>query len=124
MAKKEKEETVLNEIVEEVAKETKNETPTKTIEVPEKIDEQELARLQSSVRTIEQLTGEVGTIEVRKHALLKAMESVQSRVESLRVELKQKYGTDNINVQTGVITYPSENPPVNIQGNVQADKKD
>jgi hypothetical protein len=124
MAKKEKEETVLNEIVEEVAKETKNETPTKTIEVPEKIDEQELARLQSSVRTIEQLTGEVGTIEVRKHALLKAMESVQSRVESLRVELKQKYGTDNIQVQTGVITYPSENPPVNIQGNVQADKKD
>ena len=91
---------------------------------PEKIDEQELAQLQSSVKTIDQLTHEVGTIEVRKHALLKAMESVQSRVESLRVELKQKYGTDNIQVQTGVITYPSENPPVNIQGNVQADKKD
>jgi chromosome segregation ATPase len=124
MAKKEKQEAVLNEIVEETTKEAKNEVPTKTIEVPEKIDEQELARLQSSIRTIEQLTSEVGQIEVRKHALMKAMEQVQSRIESLRIELKQKYGTDNISVKDGVITYPTENPPVNLEGNVQADKKD
>ena len=44
---------------------------------PEKIKEQELATLQASVRTVDQLTAEVGTIEVRKHALMKAMESVQ-----------------------------------------------
>ena len=119
MAKKEKEETVLNEIVEEVTKETNNETPketpTKTIEVPEKIDEQELARLQSSVRTIEQLTGEVGTIEVRKHALMKAMEQVQTRIEQVRVQLNDKYGTDNISIQDGTIKYPE---------NGEADKKD
>ena len=113
MAKQKKEEVVLDEIV----KEANEEVSTKTIEVPEKLDEQELARLQASIRTIEQLTNEVGTIEVRKHALLKAMESIQTRLEALRIELKEKYGTDNINVQTGIITYPTEQPPVNIEEN-------
>ena len=82
---------------------------------PEKIDEQELAMLQSSVKTIDQLTHEVGTIEVRKHALMKAMEQVQTRIESVRVQLKDKYGTDNINIQDGTINYPE---------NGEADKKD
>jgi len=80
---------------------------------PETIDEQELAKLQASVKTIDQLTHEVGTIEVRKHALMKAMEQVQVRVESIRVELNDKYGTDNINIQDGTINYPAENGEVN-----------
>jgi len=80
---------------------------------PETIDEQELAKLQASVKTIDQLTHEVGTIEVRKHALMKAMEQVQVRVESIRVELNDKYGTDNINIQDGTINYPADNGEVN-----------
>ena len=88
---------------------------TKKSEKPEKIDEQELAQLQSSVKTIDQLTHEVGTIEVRKHALMKAMEQVQTRIEQTRVHLNTKYGTDNINIQDGVINYPE---------NGEADKKD
>ena len=70
---------------------------------PEKIKEQELATLQASVRTVDQLTAEVGTIEVRKHALMKAMESVQQRIEQLRVQLRNDYGTDNISIQDGTI---------------------
>ena len=94
--KKEKEEVVLDKIVDDTKKENK----------PQKIDEQELAQLQSSVKTIDQLTHEVGTIEVRKHALMKAMEQVQVRIEQLRVQLNDKYGTDNINIQDGTIKYP------------------
>ena len=86
---------------------------------PEKINEQELANLQSLIKTIEQLTHEVGQIEVRKHALLKAMESVQTRIESTRVQLNEKYGTDNISLQDGTINY-TKNP----KENVEADKKD
>jgi len=82
---------------------------------PEKIDEQELAQLQSSVKTVDQLTHEVGTIEVRKHALMKAMEQVQTRIEQLRVQLNDKYGTDNISIQDGTIKYPE---------NGEVDKKD
>ena len=76
---------------------------------PEKIKEQELATLQASVRTVDQLTAEVGTIEVRKHALMKAMESVQQRIEQLRVQLRNDYGTDNISLQDGTISYPETN---------------
>ena len=86
---------------------------------PEKINEQQLARLQASVKTVDQLTHEVGQIEVRKHALMRAMETVQTRIEAIRVELKDEYGTDNINLQDGVINYES-----NSNENGKADKKD
>ena len=76
---------------------------------PEKINEQQLARLRASVKTVDQLTHEVGTIEVRKHALMKAMESVQTRIEAIRVELKDQYGTDNISIQDGTINHQKEN---------------
>jgi|TARA_R100000030_G_scaffold89051_1_gene73240 hypothetical protein len=87
---------------------------------PEKIKEQELATLQASVRTVDQLTAEVGTIEVRKHALMKAMESVQQRIEQLRVQLRNDYGTDNISIQDGTINYPE----TKAEENGKADKKD
>ena len=80
---------------------------------PEKVDEQELARMQSSIKTIDQLTHEVGTIEVRKHALMKAMGQVQERIEGIRVQLQDKYGTDNINIQDGTINHPEENGEAN-----------
>ena len=86
---------------------------------PEKINEQQLARLQASVKTVDQLTHEVGQIEVRKHALMRAMETVQTRIEAIRVELKDEYVTDNINLQDGVINYES-----NSNENGKADKKD
>ena len=80
---------------------------------PENINEQQLARLQASVKTVDQLTHEVGTIEVRKHALMKAMESVQIRIEAIRVELKDQYGTDNISIQDGTINHQEENGEAN-----------
>ena len=76
---------------------------------PQKINEQELAQLQSAIKTIDNLTAEVGGIEVRKHSLLKAMESVHSRLEAQRVAIQKEYGTDNINLQDGTISYPETN---------------
>ena len=89
---------------------------------PEKINEEQLARLQSSIKTIDQLTHEVGQIEIRKHALMKAMESVQKRLEEFRQELVKEYNTDNINIQTGVISY--NDPTPNPEENGKTDKKD
>ena len=133
MAKKQKEEKVLDKIVEE-SKDEKTvfksdfsegvkdvdgnnigETPNlqdfkSNVEKPEKIEEQELAMIQSMIKTIEQLTNEIGQIEVRKHALMKAMENVQTRLEGQRAAMQTKYGTDNVNIQTGEIAYAPENP--------------
>ena len=85
----------------------------------EKINEQELAQLQAAIKTIDNLTGEVGGIEVRKHSLLRAMESVHSRLEAQRVKLQETYGTDNINLQDGTISYPETNTE-----NGEVNKKD
>ena len=87
---------------------------------PEKVDEQELARMQASIKTIDQLTHEVGTIEVRKHALMKAMEAGQKRIETFRAELYYKYGTYNITISDGTINYPETKE----EENGKADKKD
>ena len=85
----------------------------------EKITEQELAQLQAAIKTIDNLTGEVGSIEVRKHSLLKAMESVHFRLEQQRQKLQKEYGTDNINLQDGSISYSETNTE-----NGEVNKKD
>jgi len=86
---------------------------------PEKISEQELAQLQASIKTIESLTGEIGGLETRKYSLLKGMEQIHTRIETLRVQLEKEYGTDNINIQDGTITYSESTK----QENVETDKK-
>ena len=37
------------------------------------------------------------------------MESVHSRLEAQRVAIQKEYGTDNINLQDGTISYPETN---------------
>ena len=81
----------------------------------EKINAQELAKLQATIKTIDSLTVDVGRIEVQKYGLMKAMGNVQQDIETMRQEFNDKYGTDNINIQDGTIGYPPENP--NPEGN-------
>ena len=81
----------------------------------EKINAQELAKLQATIKTIDSLTVDVGRIEVQKYGLMKAMGNVQQDIETMRQEFNDKYGTDNINIQNGIIAYPPENP--NPEGN-------
>ena len=101
---------------------TKTKKVEETIDLskPEKISEQQLAELQSSIKTIENLTKDVGGMEVRKYSLMKAMESVHSRLEAIRVKLEKEYGTDNINLQDGVISYPTASPAPTENGEVNS----
>ena len=85
---------------------------------PEKITELELNKLQSSIKTIDHLVADIGQMSLRKYSLMKAMDTVQSDLEILRKDFQDKYGTDNITVQDGAITYiedsnPSENGETN-----------
>jgi hypothetical protein len=47
------------------------------------------------------------------------MDGVQSSIQDLRKSFQEKYNTDNINIQTGEISYPEE-----IIEDGKADKKD
>ena len=75
---------------------------------PEKITDQELNTLQSTVKTIDHITVDIGNISIKKYALLKALENVQKDVENMRKNFYKEYGTDNINIQDGTISYPEE----------------
>ena len=74
----------------------------------EKITDSELEKLQSTVRTIDRLTIDIGRIEIQKYAVMKAMEKIQTEIETLRKDFLASYGTDNVNIQTGEIAYAEE----------------
>ena len=89
---------------------------------PEKVTETQLKNVQTTVRTMDHLTMELGRIDVRKYGILKGIENVQAELDLLRQEMKKEYGTDNINIQDGTIAYPPENP--NPEGNGETNKED
>ena len=89
---------------------------------PEKITEVELNKLQSSIKTIDHLVADIGQMSLRKYSLMKAMDKIQNDLEILRKDFQDKYGTDNINIQEGTITYQTENP--NPPENGETNKKD
>ena len=88
---------------------------------PEKITDEQLNKLQSTVKTIDHITVDIGNMEIKKYSLLKALEGVQDNIQEMRGEFYKEYGTDNINIQDGTITHP-EDP--NLQENGETDKKD
>ena len=88
----------------------------------EKITDGELTKVHSTVKTMDQLTTELGRMELHKYGLLKSIEKVQTELDQLRAKFMNEYGTDNVNIQTGEIGYPPENP--NPKPNGETDKKD
>ena len=84
----------------------------------EKISEEELTRLQNTVRTMDRLTSDVGRIEMQKYSVMTNIEQVQTQIQGLREEFMKIYGTDNINIQTGDLAYPKS------EENGETNKKD
>ena len=80
---------------------------------PEKITDEQLNRLQTTIKTIEHFTNDIGRLEVQKNSILNAMTSHQKQIDTLRSEFNKEYGTDNINIQDGTIAYTEENGEIN-----------
>ena len=86
----------------------------------EKITDAQLNSVRSTINTMDQLTMNLGRIDVQKHALLVSMQTIQTDLDNLRAEFIKQYGTDNINVQDGTIAYQPENS----NENGKTDKED
>jgi len=85
----------------------------------EKVTEEELQKLQETVRTIDRLTLDLGRMEAQKFGFMKAMEAQNQTIEGIRKDFLASYGTDNINIQTGEIAYAPET-----EGNGEVNKED
>ena len=82
---------------------------------PEKITDEQLVRIKSSINGINNHQMELGRMEARKHQLLHNLGSIQDQLTLLQDEFQKEYGTFDINIQDGTIKYPD---------NGETDKKD
>ena len=80
---------------------------------PQKITEEQLTNVQTTINTLNRLQLEVGMFETRKHRILHEISSVNEELTRIQSELEKEYGTFDININDGVINYPKENGEVN-----------
>jgi|7_EtaG_2_1085326.scaffolds.fasta_scaffold06063_7 hypothetical protein len=76
---------------------------------PEKITDEQLAKVQDTVNNINRAQLEIGSIELKKHEMLHNIAGLRDELTLLQTEFEKDYGTFDINIQDGVINYPKEN---------------
>ena len=97
----------------------KTKTKEKVVDLtpkPEKITDEQLKKLQTTVSNINRSQMEIGMMESKKHAVLHHISVSQENIGKLRTVFEKEYGTADVDIQTGIINYPNENG--------EADKKD
>ena len=72
---------------------------------PEKITDEQLKKVQETVNTINRAQIEIGGMELRKHEMLHQLASIKDKLASIQEELREEYGTIDVNIQTGEINY-------------------
>jgi hypothetical protein len=73
---------------------------------PEKITDEQLNRLQTTIKTIEHFTNDVGRLEIQKNTILSNIRTHQGTIDVLSKEFTEQYGTNDVNIQDGTIKYP------------------
>ena len=85
---------------------------------PNKLNEEELNELQATIRTMDKLTDDIGRLEIQKWAAIQAIQKTQDNIQKLRKDFTEKYGTDNINIQTGELAPLNSEPKLEENGEV------
>ena len=84
---------------------------------PEKITDEQLAKMRQVVSAINKAQMDIGIVEVRKHEALHAITQMQTQIVELQNEFKEQYGTDDINIADGTIKYNDDNNEANKKDN-------
>tara|TARA_B110000908_G_C10143763_1_gene398041 strand:+ start:26 stop:283 length:258 start_codon:yes stop_codon:yes gene_type:complete len=83
----------------------KRKTPKVADLRPDSITNEQLVKLQGIVKAINTTQAEIGMLESRKHNLLHQVFEFQQVLSKFQVEIKEQYGTDEINISDGKISY-------------------
>ena len=75
---------------------------------PEKISDEQLKELQQVVSAINKLQFDIGTMEAQKHNALHGLFQGNDKLNEMQGKLAEQYGTNDINIQDGVINYKDE----------------
>ena len=83
---------------------------------PTNVTEEQLKKVQDVVNKINNSQMNLGQMEARKHQVLHFLAGTNDELVLIQTELREQYGTDDINIQDGTINYQKENG--------ETDKKD
>ena len=83
----------------------KRKTPKMTNLRPEKITDEQLNKMQSLVKNINASQNELGVMETRKHNLLHQVFELQGYLTDIQQEFQEQYGTTDVNIADGTISY-------------------
>jgi hypothetical protein len=83
----------------------KRKTPKVADLRPDSITNEQLTKLQGIVKAINTTQAEIGMLESRKHNLLHQVFEFQQVLSKFQTEIKEQYGTDEINISDGKISY-------------------
>tara|TARA_R110000737_G_scaffold632_1_gene2119 strand:+ start:1293 stop:1550 length:258 start_codon:yes stop_codon:yes gene_type:complete len=83
----------------------KRKTPKVADLRPDSITNEQLVKLQGIVKAINTTQAEIGMLESRKHNLLHQVFEFQQVLSKFQTEIKEQYGTDEINISDGKISY-------------------
>jgi FtsZ-binding cell division protein ZapB len=72
---------------------------------PEKVTEEQLGKIQKLVDTINRAQMDIGALESRKHQALHFLAGTNDELQLMQDELMKEYGTNDVNIQDGVINY-------------------
>ena len=79
----------------------------------EKITDEQLKEVQDVINEINRLQMEIGLMETKKHSILHHIGVSQENIGKIRTKFEKEYGTADVDIQTGIINYPSENGEAN-----------
>jgi len=71
---------------------------------PSKITADQLEALQGSIKVINKLQMEIGSLELQKQAMMPQVEGAREFLSTIQMELEKSYGVVNIDINTGSIS--------------------
>ena len=80
----------------------------KRLTKPEKVKNDELNKIQNLISAANKAQADIGNIEIQKHNILHQIAAIQDRIVLFREEMNKAYGTDDVDIKTGVINYKKD----------------
>jgi len=80
---------------------------------PEKVTDEQLRRVQTTINNLNRIQIEIGQTETRKHELLHNVATIKEGLALIQSDFEKEYGTVDVNIQDGTINYPPDNGETN-----------
>ena len=73
---------------------------------PEKINEEQLKKVQDTVNNLNRAQLEIGSMEIKKHEMMHQIAGLRDGLTVLQSEFEKEYGTFDVDIKDGIINYP------------------